>query len=224
MGKTGPKPQGLVKIKWSAGFAYALGLIASDGNLSSDGRHITLVSTDKDQLETFCRVLGVGHKITSHTAQDETYKRKSSFRVQIGDVLFYAFLQKIGFTPNKSRTIGAIGIPRKYFFDFLRGSFDGDGCSYSYWDKRWKSSFMFYVVFCSASEKHTTWIRTEISERLGINGHISRTGVMHQLRYAKSDSAQLLKRLYPTRDVPCLRRKRLKIEATLAIIGKRLPE
>ncbi len=33
------KPLGRVKIEWSDKFAYAIGLVASDGNLSPDGRH-----------------------------------------------------------------------------------------------------------------------------------------------------------------------------------------
>jgi hypothetical protein len=31
MGKMGPKPKGKVKIKWSANFAYAIGLLTTSG-------------------------------------------------------------------------------------------------------------------------------------------------------------------------------------------------
>jgi intein-encoded DNA endonuclease-like protein len=127
--------------------------------------------------------------------------------------------------PNKSKLIGKIEVPEEYFFDFLRGSFDGDGSTYSYFDPRWRSSFMFYTAFVSASEKHILWLREEIYKRLMIRGHITggtRAGVIFQLKYAKADSLKLLRRMYYVREVPCLSRKRLKIEEMLRIVGERL--
>ena len=67
----------------------------------------------------------------------------------------------IGLMPNKTKIIGAVKIPNNYFFDFLRGHFDGDGTFYSYWDPRWRSSHMFYVVFASASLKHIIWLQKD---------------------------------------------------------------
>lgn len=122
-----------VKIKWSPEFAYAIGLIATDGNLSKDGRHMTLVSKDMEQIENFISCLGLrGQKIGEHMSG----LGKSALRIQFGDVLFHSFLRSIGLTPAKSKTIGPVDIPKKYFFDYLRGCFDGDGYSYSYWDPR----------------------------------------------------------------------------------------
>jgi len=61
MGLRGPKPKkkGGVKIKWSSNFAYAIGLLASDGCLSSDGRHIILTSRDREQLENYMLTLTI---------------------------------------------------------------------------------------------------------------------------------------------------------------------
>src|SRR5262249_26952854 len=154
MGKRGPKPKAKVKIRWSSNFAYAIGLLVSDGSLSSSGRHITFTSSDREQLENYMKALGI--KVHIGRVQN---KHDGSWRVQFGDILFYGFLKEIGLMPNKSRIIGEVKVPDKYFFDFLRGSFDGDGCTYSYWDKRWKSSFMFYTTFVSASETHILWIQ-----------------------------------------------------------------
>jgi len=39
--------------EWSAELACVVGLIATDGNLSSDGRHMTIVSADYDLLIMF---------------------------------------------------------------------------------------------------------------------------------------------------------------------------
>ncbi|MFZ3020148.1 MAG: hypothetical protein WA051_01335 [Minisyncoccia bacterium] len=53
MGLRGPKPKGKVNVRWSANFAYAIGLLVTDGNLSPDGRHISFVSRDIEQINNF---------------------------------------------------------------------------------------------------------------------------------------------------------------------------
>lgn len=218
MGLRGPKPKGKVNIKWSPNFAYAIGLLASDGCLSKDGRHIDLTSKDTEQLENFLVALDIDVKITiKHSSTGEKYQR-----VQFGDVLFYNFLLDIGFTTAKSKTLGELSVPKKYFFDFLRGSFDGDGCFYSYWDPRWRSSHMFYVEFVSASKKHIDWLRNEIFDRLAIKGHVVKDGKgsTYQLKYAKKEALVIIKKMYYNRKIVCLSRKRIKIEKALAIEKK----
>ena len=221
MGKRGSKPKGKIECVWSPDFAYAIGLIVTDGCLSSDGRHISFVSKDKEQINNFMQCLNLKVKIGTTAG----YKNKKVFRVQFGDVIFYRFLQSIGLSQAKSKILGKIDVPRKFFFDFLRGIFDGDGYSYSYWDPRWKSSFMFYAGFVSASVKHVKWLRKVIQTRLGLKGHITipRKGAScYQLKYAKKESLVLFKKIYKRNSAICLSRKRLKIEKTLAIVGKRL--
>jgi hypothetical protein len=215
------KPLGKVKIKWSANFAYAIGLIATDGNLSPNRRTVSLTSKDREQIENGMKCLGVkahiGHTISGHNGN-------RSDRVQIGDVLFYQFLESIGITRNKSKTIGAVQIPQKYFFDFLRGCFDGDGTFYSYHDPRWPTSYMFYTEFISASRKHIDWLQGTLMKLVGIRGHITggvRTGV-YQLKYAKTESLKLLPKMYYNPRVIALTRKRKKIAKALKVIGKKL--
>ena len=205
----------MVKIKWSPEFAYAIGLLATDGNMSSDGRHFDFTSIDREQLHNFMHCLGIkvkiGYKISGYTG-------KKRPRIQFGDVNFYRFLLTIGLTPAKTKTISKLHIPSKYFFDFLRGHLDGDGTFYSYWDPRWRSSFMFYTVFISASRNHIDWLRNSLARKLKIKGHITKSGnqSVYQLKYAKTESLKLLPKLYYNESVVCLSRKRLKIERALA--------
>ena len=63
MATRGAKPKGKVKIKWSPNFAYAIGLIATDGCLYKDGRHISLTSLDLEQLHNFNKALDIKVKI-----------------------------------------------------------------------------------------------------------------------------------------------------------------
>lgn len=206
-----------IDIKWSPNFAYAIGLMTTDGSMSSDGRHFDLTSKDRDQLINFMNCLKInvkiGHKTSGHT-------NKKITRIQFGSVNLYKFLLGIGMTPAKTKTIGELDIPSKYIFDFLRGHLDGDGCFYSYWDKRWKRSYMFYTVFISASKEHINWIQKELNKKIKIKGHINRSGdhSIYQLKYAKNESIKLLKKIYYNKNVTCLYRKRLKIEKALGII------
>lgn len=124
--------------------------------------------------------------------------------------------------PKKSKRIDTLIIPDRYFFNFLRGHFDGDGTFYSYWDQRWKSSFMFYTVFISASERHLRWLRVKLAKLLSIKGHVIK-GInesVYYLRYAKRESLKLLPKLYYDKNVVCLSRKRLKIERALRVNNK----
>ena len=215
------KPLNKVKIKWSPEFAYAIGLLVTDGNLSPDGRHFDFTSQDKEQLLNFMKCLGIkvkiGYKISGYTGKRSTH-------IQFGDVNFYKFLFQIGLMPAKTKIISKIDIPENYFFDFLRGHHDGDGTFFSYWDPRWKSSFMFYTVFISASKKHIDWIRNKLFKLLRIKGHITRDSKksVYQLKYAKTESLKLLPKMYYNSKVICLSRKRFKIEKALKIAHKTL--
>ncbi|HRH31125.1 MAG TPA: LAGLIDADG family homing endonuclease [Candidatus Paceibacterota bacterium] len=220
MTRRGPKPKGSVKIEWSANFAYAIGLIASDGCLYNDGRHISITSKDLEQIENFKKCLDLPNKIASKHGGGPNYRYY--YHLQIGDRIFYSFLESIGFMPAKSKVIGKIILPDEYFFDFLRGSFDGDGTFYSYWDKRWRSRHMFYLEFISASKNHIVWIREEIYKRLGVSGYVAYDGkhLTLQLKYAKREALEIIRRMYYNREVICLSRKRGKIEKAVAIERK----
>ncbi len=212
----GTRPKRKVKIKWTPNFAYAIGLLTTDGNLSPTGRHINLTSKDKEQILNLKHCLGIKNKIGKKSRGGSTEKKY--YVIQFGDVLFYKFLLGIGIMPNKSKTLGKILIPNKYFFDFLRGHFDGDGTFYSYWDPRWRSSFMFYTVFISASKNHINWLREEIWKRLKIRGHVTgsgRKGTAYQLKYAKKESLKLLPKMYYNSRVLCLSRKKNKIQKVI---------
>lgn len=82
---------------------------------------------------------------------------------------------------------------------------------------------MFYTSFVSASEKHILWLRHEIFKRLKIGGHITGGGkTVFQLKYAKEDSLKLLRKMYHSKHVISLSRKRLKIERILSTVGEKL--
>ena len=199
-----------INISWNYNLAYAVGLITSDGYLSSDGRHIELTSSDRDQIENFSRCLKIkckiGRKISGFT------NKKDCLRIQFGDVVFYRWLVNLGLKTNKSKTLKKLKIPDRYFFDFLRGYFDGDGSIYSYYDPRWKSSFMFYLSFTSASDDFLLWLKDNILRLSGFEGKISVSNRANQLKFAKNSSRCIIEKMFYSKNVICLKRKRDKIK------------
>ena len=211
------KPKRKKGIRWSPDLAYVVGLITADGNLSNDKRHMTLVSNDIQLLKTFKKILKLKNKIA---AKKSGYTgERNSYYVQFGDVVLYKWFQKIGLMSNKTKRLKKLKIPQKYFFDFVRGYFDGDGSCNSYWDQRWHSSFMFYTKFCSANKDYIAWLRLRLKKLLDISGHLSRpTGrTTYQLKYAKRESKILLSKMYHRKNVPCLQRKYKKLKNILKI-------
>jgi len=195
---------------WSPTIAYAVGLMTSDGCLQKDGRHLDFTSTDIEQLKNFSLALGrdlyIGTKSNGNGG--------IGYRIQLSDVALYDFLIQVGLTPNKSKTIGSLNIPDIYYPDFLRGLFDGDGSTYGYMDPRWKSSFMFYVAFTSASLSFINYIRQTNSRLIGVGaGSIRSSREAFSLNYAKQDSHKLSDYMYYEGHDLSLTRKKIKLAA-----------
>lgn len=202
---------------WTPTLAYCVGLIATDGSLSVDNRHIDFTSKDYDLTETYrsllCPHAAIGVKSSG--------QGNTAYRVQLGDVALYDFLVATGLTPCKSKTLPALSVPNEFYRDFLRGCFDGDGSTFSYWDPRWKSSFMYYLAFVSASESFLQWIRSQnvlmasVSEasfkKIGPGARV------HTLSYAKADTKLLHDFMYYQEGLPCLERKRDKLARAFEI-------
>ncbi|MBU2219848.1 hypothetical protein KJ665_01765, partial [Patescibacteria group bacterium] len=91
------KPLNKIKTDWSPKFAYAIGLIATDGNLSSDGRHIVFTSKDADLIDNFQKSLEINYHIGKKSSGSQ--REKKYFVIQIGSILFYKFLLSIGLMP-----------------------------------------------------------------------------------------------------------------------------
>ncbi len=218
MGKRGPKPREAEARKWTDHLAYCVGLLATDGCLYNDGRHIDFTSADLQLVTLFKNLMKLSNKIG--------YKKGSSGNksphIQFGNIGFYKWLLSIGLTPRKSLTLGPLKIPRRFFIDFTRGCFDGDGTIYSYMDPRWANSHMFYISFASASKTFTEWLQKQLINIVGINGHVTTAKHehkhnMYQLRFAKKESLVLVKKMFYNKQVPCLKRKREKIRNILKI-------
>ena len=190
------KKQSKIKTEWSSDFAYSIGVIATDGNLSPNKRSINITSKDIEMIKNIKSCLKINNRIgvkNSGTVKDKIYHV-----IQFGDKNFYDFLNEIGITANKSKTIGSLNIPRKFFSDFLRGCFDGDG-NFSVSIHPESKIPQLRIRLCSASLNFVNWIKTKIKGILKINNgwiYTNKSSSMHILSYGKEDAGKILKFMY----------------------------
>lgn len=196
-------------IKWTSQFAYAIGLFTADGCLSSDGHHLEFCSKDREQVINFKRCLDLDNRITKKTRAQE--KIKKYYRVQFSNVRLYEFMETIGLKPAKSKTLSRIDIPPKFFADFLRGFFDGDG---NFQVSRHPESQypQIRVRFASASPQFLRWLSRKIEEKIHTKGgYLTKVRRAEHLVYATEDSLRILEFMYYCPDIICLSRKFQKI-------------
>jgi hypothetical protein len=187
--------QSKIQIVWSADFAYAIGVIATDGNLSPNGRTVNITSKDLEMIENVKECLGSSNKIGRKA--NGTSLEKIYYVLQCGDINFYEFLNSIGLVKNKSKLLGKINVPKDFFRDFLRGCFGGDG-NISVSEHPGSKHSQLRIRLCSASINFLNWIKFEIESHLKIkSGWIySNARSMHVLSYGKKDSIKILKNMY----------------------------
>ena len=207
------KPLAKVKCVWSPNFAYVIGLITTNGNLSPDGRHLHFTSKDLELAMLFKKILGLTNKIGKKSRGGG--EEKKYYVVQFGDINFYRFLLSIGLMPNKSKILSSLKIPDRYFKDFLRGCVDGDGNIHYF--KHPESQFpQLRVRITSASPSFLIWLKNKSNKNIKLKG-----GWIEQVRgasvlcYGISDSLKLLKAIYKDKLSPRLTRKYLKAKPFL---------
>lgn len=209
----------VLPLSWTPSLAYVIGLIATDGNLSKDGRHITMRSSDLDLLETFKTCLGLKNSIAQ--SHNNGYAKKPCYRVQFSNVRFYRWLLEIGLFPAKTYTLGEIKVPDQYFRDFLRGHLDGDGSVFTYLDTynfykgRNYTHLRLYVKFISASPEHIKWLYRTLINLTGFKASLTsrkpreiKHVPMWEIKISKKESIKLLNWIYYQPDLPCLKRKK----------------
>ncbi len=185
-----------VKIEWTQAFAYAIGLLTTDGNLSPDGRHLNFTTKDEDLALQFKKCLQLTNRI-GRKSRGSHLAEKKYYVIQFGDKNFYEFLLSLGLTPAKSKILNKLEIPDKYFIDFLRGCIDGDG-TISYQMHPESKHPQLRIRLYSASRPFLEWVKEKIIHNTGIaTGWIetNKEG-MSVLVYAIKDSTKLLKFLY----------------------------
>ena len=217
LSKAGP-----VDTTWTPLLAYAVGLIATDGNLSPSAKSTNVVSAETDLLEAFKRCIPRAGRIGPHGP--------TAWHVTVSSVDFYRWLLTVGLMPRKSLVLADIQVPDAHLIDLARGLMDGDGGIDNYVIhpggnvKRYPNYRYerLNVRFHSASRAHLEWLREALHRVMEITGAIlvddskDRPNPMYELKYGKHASLALLARMYADPTSPRLDRKWKIWEAYLA--------
>ena len=108
--------------------AYWLGYITADGYITKNGYRLRLVSKDKEIIEKFQKSLKSTHPISYHETYDKrTQKIYKSWYIQMNGKLLVEHLNKLGVFNKKSNNCEFPNIDEKFYSDYIRGLFDGDG-------------------------------------------------------------------------------------------------
>lgn len=203
---------------WNSNIAYAIGLLVTDGSLSSDGRHITFTSKDYNLILAFKYCLSLTGKICINPPS--ALSKHTVYKVQISNVTLYRWLNAIGIYSQKTLTIAELQIPDPIFCDFLRGHLDGDGSIVHYKDTyltKQKKTYIYdrlFIYFLSASKSHMQWIQKTIQRLYCVHGSVSvlpqkslGTHNIYRLKFSTKEAKTLLPVMYWKASVPCLRRK-----------------
>ena len=201
------RPSNFIDVTWTNEFAYVIGLLASDGNLSSDGRHINLTSKDRELVEYVRDILIITNKIGRKSRGGSDIKKY--YTLQFGSKQFYAFLLSIGLTPAKSKTLRLVHIPERFFGDFMRGCFDGDG-NISESSHPESNHSQLRIRIASASPRFLDWLLAEHRRLWHIEGgwiYKDQKKSVGYLCFGKRDSIRILRRMYRYKSQYYLKRK-----------------
>jgi hypothetical protein len=193
---------------------YLAGLITADGGLSSDGRHIIITAKDAGYLEHLRDTCAIPQKVSPKA----NGRGQISHQIQIGSISFYKFLQSIGLTPAKTKTLGSIAVPDDHFPDFVRGVIDGDG-SIRNWPHPTNGGEQWSLRIYSAAESFICWLQEKIQAEMGALGKIHYNSTVYVLKYGKLAAQRIFQKSYNGRN-PVLKRKyALAQECQLSVAG-----
>ncbi|MCK5285771.1 MAG: hypothetical protein KAJ58_00920 [Candidatus Pacebacteria bacterium] len=198
--------------KWSPKMAYVLGFFMADGSIDINPRgshYLSIQICDKELLESIKKTLESNHKISVRKGFGN---ESDKYRLQIGRKEMFEDLQKLGVNQQKSHTMEMPKVPKKYFGDFVRGYFDGDG---NVWvgfvhKERKTPTLVIHTVFTSCSRMFLNSLHNEIQEQGILGGGIICKKNAFCLKYSINDSLKLYKLMYNSLDNDLfLERKRI---------------
>lgn len=200
--------------------AYFLGFIFADGWICANKETrnyefgMQLQAGDKYILEKLNEELGGIHKIFHSDACKTIICGKEANRGEMDLLRVYSkplVLDLIanGIATNKTQKDIVPHISDELFFDFLRGYIDGDGC---YWNTIQRPNCIYLHITC-ASKKVLEYLQDRLIS-FGIKTQLyTENDKKHRLMCTNYDDMKvLINKMYPNKDVFCLKRKLKLIE------------
>ena len=180
--------------------AYVLGFFSADGYMTVNrrgGQFWCIQITDGEILRQIKKTIKSDHKISIRFSKNSN--EKDLYRLQIGSIEMCDDLRKLGLGERKTKNLAIPNVPKKYFLDFVRGYFDGDGHVWvGYINKKRKTkTLIIQTGFTSCSGDFLEVMRCRL-EYFGINkGVISnRDKNYFRLTYSVAGALNLYKFMY----------------------------
>lgn len=185
--------------RWSPEMAYILGFFCADGAMTVNPRgsqYIDIAITDLELLESFRNRFGSNHKISERAP--ETIGSKTRYRLQIGSKIMFEDLLRLGITPRKTFRFRLPKMAARYFADFTRGYFDGDGnvwCGVVHKERRTPGRALL-TVFTSGNKKFLRDLAGRLRSAIDISGFMNYHAHAYRLTYSIHASLSLYKFMY----------------------------
>lgn len=185
--------------------AYVLGFFVADGCMSINprgSRYIEFTSTDRELIKKVRKIMRSKHTIGVY--EPSSSRRKTRYRLQIGSKEMFKDLLRLGFTPCKSHNIKLPNISQKYFSNFVRGYFDGDGCiSFGIYPRKTRKSKLYLLStrFTSGCKKFLEDLLSVLKKYANLKGgFVVGKNRGFELCFSIKDSKKLYRFMYD--DVP----------------------
>lgn len=158
--------------------------------------HSCIQITDKKLLEQIRRAVKSEHKISARSGGGN---ESILYRLQIGSIEMCDDLRKLGLFERKTKSLAVPNVPDKYFADFARGYFDGDG---NVWigflnKKRSRLSLALKTMFTSCSLDFLNQFHKRLW-KFGTEGgsiYVSK-GNYSRLQFSSNDSLKIYNFMY----------------------------
>ena len=180
--------------------AYVLGFFAADGYITVNkrgGQFWCIHITDKELLENIKKAIKAEHKISIRLPSSN---RSISYRLQIGSKEMCDDLRKLGFSERKTKSLAVPNVPDKYFSNFVRGYFDGDGNVWSglMHKERKTQTHVIFSAFTSCSRMFLEQLRARLVA-FNIEGgslYISKKRLYSRLQFSTVSALKLYDFMY----------------------------
>lgn len=194
--------------------AYFLGFLMADGNVSKTNNRIQVCLSEEDSeyLNIFYIEIGgtpVAHYITNNGKQKICRWQCLSSKIKQDLIAYDIIPNKTGFAKIPEK------LDKKFFPDFIRGYFDGDGSIYVE-----KNGVVGFEL-----TSHNTEILEQVINYFEENGipkvkikTDNRSNINYSFKYRKTACKKIYNILYNTQDCICMKRKFDKFK--LAILEK----
>ncbi len=153
---------------WNPIMSYVLGYIVADGaiTVSKDRKNhpftLNITSAEKGNIERIKRAMVSEHKIGKKYGSSP---KTIAYQLAIRNPVLTEDLINLGILPRKTYNLNIIKVPEKYFSDFVRGFFDGDGTVYIY---KVNNVFQIKAGFVSTSLDFITDFNQRLCKNLDI--------------------------------------------------------